>query len=152
MTSTEERIDEIRRSAIPERLLRGAAVLGNLWRSGSRCVGGWSALCPCEEGKESSFCLAKEKWVGLCRDWSPDGLEELHEADPHFVLKVMTVRMFEATQLTMTVSLQGAEKSIKIGPKSTSFSTLISLFVAVTFGAPLVESWNVVASTVEGLS
>jgi hypothetical protein len=150
--TAEERIAEVQKSAIPARLLNGAPILGKLWRDRQRCSGGWSALCPCDDEKETLFCQAKERWVGLLREFNPPGLAELHEADPFFIIKAMTVSMFEASQLTATISIPGTEKPIKVGPGMTALSTLISLAGAVADGAPLAKSWNQVASVVEGLS
>ena len=158
--TAEERIVEVQKSVIPARLLKGAAVLGDLWRSGARCVGRWSVTCPCEAGKETLFCQTKERWVGLFKEayrdahqaWTVPELADLYESDPYFIIKAMTVQMFEATGLTATISIPGTEKPIKIGPKTTSFGTLISLAEAVAGGAPLVESWNEVAMFVEAIS
>jgi len=56
---------------ISVRLLRGAKILGALWRSGQKCKLGWNidgtdpdlVLCRCEN--PTKFCAAKKQWFQL---------------------------------------------------------------------------------------
>jgi hypothetical protein len=58
-----DRIEELRRGGIKDRLARGAGILADLWRRGIRCGNGWRKDCVCPAKNE--FCAAKNKWVGL---------------------------------------------------------------------------------------
>lgn len=82
-----------------ERLVKGAEILGNLWRSGNRCGAAWSVLCVCPTVK--SFCLGKKKWLGLLRELHggkyPHGLSG---SEGFLVLECMDKEMLDATRLT----------------------------------------------------
>jgi len=83
-----------------DRLVKGAGILGSLWREGNRGGAAWSGICVCPAVR--TFCLGKKKWLGLLR--------ELHEGKyPHdlsgnegfLVLECMDEEMLKATGLTI---------------------------------------------------
>jgi hypothetical protein len=62
---------------VADRLKRGAAMLGELWRKGIRCSEEWSVLCPdadptliaeCFCETKTTFCHAKIQWLKLAMD------------------------------------------------------------------------------------
>lgn len=97
-----------------ERLLKGAAVLGKLWRKPEdRCAFGWEitfidAECLCEPKKK--FCVARTQWITLA-------LEEDRKPEygPFSLALMMTAKEWDATGLTMEVERE-QEEPLYIGP------------------------------------
>jgi hypothetical protein len=115
------------RAHLRARLLRGAKVLGTLWRSGARCEGEWSAVCPCEP--QGIFCRAKERWVKIFGELhGEEEVARLRRDGGRFgLLLAMTVRQFEATGLTLLIELPGGKEPIRVGANGTSWKTLLDL-------------------------
>lgn len=107
--------------AIQERLVKGAAVLGRLWREGNRCEMTWAQVCTC--AAKSVFCTAKEQWVALFdqlmdeRKLNP-GISEEREigAGIFGIVEAMTSAELSASGLTLTLEVDGIGK-VKVGPK-----------------------------------
>ena len=113
------------RAVIPSRLLRGAEILGRIRKAGQFCVGEWSRTCPCDP--RSEFCDAKLHWIEL--------VEELHQGPPFglqgqerfYLAEAMTIRQWEATGLTALVELPGLAKPLRVGPRGTTWKTIMDL-------------------------
>lgn len=128
-----DRIEAVKRSAIPDRLIKGAEVLGRLWRKGVRCVSLWSGICPCSQ--KNDFCTAKTKWLGIVREFyggPPYALPwnfpyVLSGTEGYFLLEAMSRKMFEATGLTIRIARPEDGVPIRIGPRGTNFQTIIDL-------------------------
>lgn len=127
MTSlkSKKRIDEIRKSRIPKsspenRLVRGARVLGRMWREDGPAPCGWEPVCECPT--RSRFCIAKMKWAEL-RLELPDREEILKITSDYWILEVMTAPMFSATGLDIFLDIMG-EKKLTVGPSGTDLATL----------------------------
>lgn len=129
MTTLQEIIAAKRRAMIPSRLLRGAEILGDLWRSGVRCKSGWASGCSCKEvGGETDFCVAKQRWVALYIEHA--GFEVsgwLAFNEPFGVIEAMSVRQFDATGLTVLVEVLGTKTPIRVGPRGTCWQTIVDL-------------------------
>lgn len=114
----------------PARLLRGATVLGQIWRAGHRCAGGWSRSCDCEA--PTPFCQAKAKWIALLdslpsghvRDWAK------RDDGPLFVVEAMTIAELEASGLTVFVLGPQGQPLAFGGPNGTCWQTLRDLMKA----------------------
>jgi hypothetical protein len=131
MASIQDTIKEKQRAMLPTRLLRGAGVLGDLWRSGLRCAGGWSPDCPLEAG-ENDFCVAKKRWIALYLEHAEhvklDTAWILFPASNRFaVIEAMSVRQFEATGLTALVEVPFSTKPVRVGKKGTDWRTVVDL-------------------------
>src|SRR5262245_28923914 len=113
MSYIEDRIQAAKKSAIPPRLIRGAEILGRLWRDGVRCVSAWSGICPCPAPND--FCASKEKWLGLVRELHggryPHGLSG---TEGFLVLECMDEAMFTASGLTILKTVPGARAPIRV--------------------------------------
>jgi hypothetical protein len=107
VVSVHDRIAQLQKAAIPPRLLKGAKVLGHLWKSGNRCGNGWALHCSDPEGGEHEFCRAKDKWIGLLEDLGAQRLTDVDPKSPFGILEAMTVRELEATGLTVNVDVRG---------------------------------------------
>lgn len=92
------------------RLLNGARLLGQLFRSGVRCnLGGWSmGCCP----NPTKFCQAKTQWMRLAEKAG----REIEMTD-WGVIEAMTFSEFSATGLTMKVDL-GEIGVVGVGSRS----------------------------------
>lgn len=112
--------------SLSERLLKGAQMLGNLWRRGKRCDRGWSlgeadilstvsplVFSGCSCAKPGDFCKARWLWITLA-------LENQQEiADGPFGLAwTMTAAQWDATGLTLVVESEKAGL-LRIGSKGT---------------------------------
>lgn len=97
-----------------ERIRKGAGILGELWRSGVRCEGGWSAYCPCDDRK-TKFCQAKGQWLYLVGEVRPNALAQVDHDGEFFVIEAMNASELHATGLTIR-----DENGTKIGPKGTA--------------------------------
>lgn len=119
-------IADRKKSMIPPRLVKGAAVLGRLWQEGVRCVSEWSGPCPCPAPND--FCLTKQKWLALVREMNdgkyPYGLSG---CEGFLVLECMTEAAFQASGLTILKAIPGTKVPIRIGRKGTCFQTIYDL-------------------------
>lgn len=126
MTTIQETVAAKQRSMIPSRLVKGAEVLGRLWRDGVRCVSQWSGVCPC--ATPNDFCLSKKKWLALVREYNggqyPAGLSG---AEGFLVLECMTEAMLTASGLTIVKEVPGARSPIRFGRNGTCLQTLLDL-------------------------
>jgi len=124
--NTLDRIAEIQKQALLLRLLKGAEILGRLWRDGGRCADPWGNGCPCGP-KASEFCAVKLKWIGFAvehYDGHPFGLKG---DEPYYVIEAMTVGQFQATGLTAVVEIPGFDRPLRVGPKGTVWKTISDL-------------------------
>jgi hypothetical protein len=87
-----------------ERLLKGAEVLGRLFRSGVFCQNGWGMICTCPV--QTEFCKAKTKWLGLA---SADYIGRLRpdQGSPFYLLESMRCSEADALGLECTVNFEG---------------------------------------------
>jgi hypothetical protein len=138
MTTIENRISEIQKSALPSRLLRGAEILGRLYRAGQRCLSGWSRICPCQT--PTDFCQAKVKWVQVNDEYYDGPPFGLAGHEPYYVIEAMRVSQFRALGLTTLVHvptrtvIDGTggvgvveSETIRVGVKGTTWKTLLDL-------------------------
>lgn len=124
--SIQDTIKAKQKAMIPKRLLKGAEVLGELWRSGVRCVSEWSGICPCPT--PTDFCEAKKRWLTLVREYHDGKLPyELAGTENLLVLECMDEKMFEATGITILIALPGARAPIRVGRKGTTGQTIVDL-------------------------
>ncbi len=130
--STFDRIQEVQQAMLPERLRRGAQTLGELWRSGQRCRGGWSGYCDLEEHRieKQPFCIAKARWVGLLKDFYGGWPYELTGREPYAVIEAMKLSWFEGSGLTAAVEIPNARCPVKFGKHGTHWWTLLDLVFA----------------------
>lgn len=83
------------------RLMKGAEILGNLWREGFRCPEGWRAVeCSCEP--RNKFCKAKKQWVDLAL---LDG-RMLEEGDLGIPFMMTRAAEWDATGLKLRVDIK----------------------------------------------
>lgn len=126
MTTIQETIAAKQRAMIPQRLVRGAEVLGRLWREGVRCRSEWSRVCPCAE--KNDFCTSKIKWLNLVLEFNggkyPHGLSG---AEGFLVLECMDSKCFEASGLTILKTVPGARALIRVGRNGTCLQTILDL-------------------------
>jgi hypothetical protein len=122
---TIERVEAAKKSALPSRLLKGAGLLGQLWRDGTRCVSMWSRVCPCSP--QNDFCQVKLKWIKLLEEYY-DGIPfGLSGNEPFYVIEAMKVSQFRATGLTALVDVPHASTPIRVGVRGTTWKTLVDL-------------------------
>jgi len=128
MSETEDRIQEVQRTALGSRLLKGAEVLGSLRRRGLYCSQGWQASCLCQP--QSNFCLAKIRWIELYCELRGEAaaLWILLGSGEFGVIEAMTVRQWHATGLTALVLVPGSSKvPIRVGRHGTTWKTIVDL-------------------------
>lgn len=126
MTTIQETIAAKQRAMIPQRLTRGAEVLGRLWREGARCRSEWAGICPCAEPND--FCLSKLKWLGLVKEFHGGKYpHELSGLEGFLVLECMTQKDFEASGLTIVRTMPGARSPIRVGRGGTCPQTILDL-------------------------
>jgi len=97
---------------LAQRLIKGAGVLGRLYKSGERCARAWSMDCDCAEPLKD-FCKAKRQWVKLF-------LESPRKGDVDFgeefgLIESMTEAELEATGLMLTLEFPELGE-LKVGP------------------------------------
>ena len=133
MTTIEETIAARQKAMIPARLLKGAAVIGRLWREGVRCRGEFGPICLCEP--KTDFCWVKEKWLALVREFY-DGKYpyNLSGNEGILVLECMDAKMFEASGLTIVLEVPPNRAILRIGRKGTCGQTIVDL-AAIPAGA-----------------
>jgi len=126
MATIQETIAAKQRAMIPQRLVRGAEVLGRLWKDGVRCRSEWSGVCPCEPPND--FCLSKKKWLGLVREFNGGKYpSDLSGTEGFLVLDCMTMEMLTASGLTILKVVPGARVPIRVGRKGTCLQTILDL-------------------------
>lgn len=129
-TAAEGHLQEIarnERAMTPARLVRGAAVLGRIWRNGHRCAGGWGKICGC--AAPTVLCQAKARWITLLDSLPPGHAREwtrTHDG-PLFVVEAMTVDEAEASGLTFLVSGPDGKRLVFGGARGTCWKTLRDL-------------------------
>jgi hypothetical protein len=99
---------------VAPRLVNGARLLGQLWRSGERCANGWSGRCECQA--KTKFCAAKAQWCQL-KATTPDWRKFEDSAAPFAVIDTMTLNEIAATGLTVEYRLYENARTLKVGPK-----------------------------------
>lgn len=130
--SIQEEIALKQKAMIPTRLVRGAEILGRLWREGVRCISAWSGICACQN--PGNFCIAKKRWLDLVREFH--GGKYPHELAGHeglLVLECMDAKMFEASGLTIVLEVPPKRAVLRIGKKGTTGQTVLDL-VAIPAG------------------
>lgn len=104
----------------PERLKRGAAILGDLWRKGIRCAEEMNVLCPeadpnkamdCFCDPKTPFCKAKKQWL----DMAAESGRELVQGE-YGLIESMGGSEWDATALTVKFEFPGVGVH-GIGPK-----------------------------------
>jgi hypothetical protein len=132
MSTIQETIAAKQKAMIPTRLVRGAEVLGQLWRDGVRCGGQWSIVCVCQTPND--FCACKKKFLGLVRELY-DGKypHDLSGCEGLLVLECMDARMFEASGLTIVLEVPPKRALLRVGRKGTVGQTILDL-VAIPAG------------------
>jgi hypothetical protein len=125
MTTAIDRVEEIRKGALPGRLTVGAGHLGRFWKAGIRCAAGWRGSCQCDP--QTSFCKAKLKWIEILKELHGGLPYGMTGAEEYFVIESMTLSMIEASGLTVIVEVPGARKTIKFGGKSEAWALLPEL-------------------------
>jgi hypothetical protein len=126
MSSIQDTIAAKQKAMIPSRLVKGAEILGKLWREKNRCVSEWSGICPCDPKR--TFCVAKRKWLDLVLELN-DGKypHNLSGNEGFLVLECMDEKAFEASGLTILKELPGARSPIRIGKNGTCLQTILDL-------------------------
>ncbi len=125
-----DRVQEMKKELLPDRLLEGAEYIGNVWRSGKPCQYGWQGICNCGS-LATPFCIGKMRWVGLLtelHDGWPDGLTGKED---FAVIRAMTLKQFVATKVTALVEVREAKIPIQIGSMGTYWWTLVYLAITV---------------------
>jgi hypothetical protein len=119
-----------------ERLIKGAGILGDLWRQGNRCGAEWCGICVCITVK--SFCLGKKKWLALLREFHggkyPHGLSG---NEGFLVLECMDREMLQATGLKIVKIVPPARALLRIPPEENPFSEILK--IAELDGSPTEE-------------
>lgn len=126
MTTIQDTIAAKQKVMIPARLVKGAAILGQLWRDGVRCRSEWSGVCPCAEPND--FCRSKAKWLGFVREFNdgkyPAGLTG---TEGFLVLECMTEEALMASGITILKAVPGARVPIRVGRNGTCLQTILDL-------------------------
>lgn len=126
MSSIQETIAAKQRAMIPSRLVKGAEILGRLYKEGDRCVSEWTGICPCEPKR--NFCVAKRKWLDLVLELHggkyPHGLSG---NEGFLVLECMDQAAFDASGLTILKAIPGARVPIRVGRNGTCLQTILDL-------------------------
>lgn len=122
-----DRIAAAKKAVLPNRLDAGAEILGRLWREGTRCEKGWSALCHCS--RPTDFCMAKARWCMILRELHGDWPNGVQPGDSYAIIEAMTLEQFDLTQVTVQVTGPKDKPPIKIGKNGTSWWTLAYLAI-----------------------
>jgi hypothetical protein len=132
MSTALDRIAANQKAMIPQRLVRGAEILGQLWRDKIRCGGEWGPICVCQNPND--FCTAKKRFLGLVLEFN-DGKYpyDLAGHEGFLVLECMDSKMFEASGLTIVLELPPKRALMRIGRKGTCGQTILDL-VAIPAG------------------
>lgn len=134
------------RAMTPARLLKGAGVLGRIWRDGHRCAGGWSRGCGC--AAPTVFCQAKARWINLLDSLPPGHAREWTRTNdgPLFAVEAMTVDEAEASGLTFFVLAADGRRFVFGGQRGTCWKTLRDLRKAPEAGDAVAKIQKVFAS------
>ncbi len=126
MSTVQETIAAKQKLMIPQRLVKGAEVLGQLWREGVRCGGEWGNICVCQTPND--FCTAKKRFLALVRELH-DGKYpyDLSGNEGILVLECMDAKMFEASGLTIVLEVPPKRAILRIGRKGTCGQTIVDL-------------------------
>jgi hypothetical protein len=91
----------VEEKTLEERLMKGARIIGELWRLKERCPKGFAPEeCACE--KKTRFCKAKAQWLGLAFADARESVEG--EYDLALMMKGLE---WDATGLTLKWDLEG---------------------------------------------
>ncbi len=126
MSSVHDTIAAKQKAMIPTRLVRGAEILGRLWREGVRCRSEWTGICPCDP--KNDFCTAKRRWLDLVLELH--GGKYPNDISPNegfLVLECMNQAALDASGLTILKALPGARVPIRVGRKGTCLQTILDL-------------------------
>jgi hypothetical protein len=97
--------------SVSDRLKKGAAILGRLWKDNVRCPEAWSVIlegndpgkpldCFCEE--KTKFCKGKKQWLDLV------GKEKRPVYQGEYgLIETLTGKEFEASGLTVKIDFEG---------------------------------------------
>lgn len=127
-----DRVLQIQKRAVFKRLGTGSAYLGDAWRNGHRCGGGWTGSCPCGDVGMTPFCKGKVRWVALLLQLHNGHWPyELTGQEEFAIIEAMTITQFAASGLTARVEVPGAELPLRFGRKGTYWWTLLDLALTV---------------------
>lgn len=126
MSTIQDKIRAKEKAMIPQRLVRGAEVLGELWRGGIRCGGEWGPICVCQNPND--FCTAKKRFLGLVKEFN-DGKypHDLSGNEGLLVLECMDAKMFEASGLTVVLEVPPNRAIMRVGRKGTCWQTILDI-------------------------
>lgn len=119
-------VAEEQKAILHARLVKGAGILGTLWRDGIRCISAWSVICPCFV--RNHFCTSKLKWLGLLKELH--GGRYPHDLAGHegfLILECMDADMFKASGLQVLKTALGARATIRIHRNESFFQTALDL-------------------------
>lgn len=122
-----DRIEAAKRGALPGRLNAGAEILGRLWREGTRCEKGWSALCHCS--KPTDFCMAKARWCGILRELHGDWPNGIRPGDPFAIFEAMSLEQVDLAEITAQITGPEGKPPIRFGKNGTTLWTLVDLAI-----------------------
>lgn len=126
MSNAWDRVEAIKKAALPQRLSAGAAHLANFWRAGTRCKSGWGSTCNCGLD-QNGFCRTKLKWIGILMEFH-DGLPYgLTGTEEFFVIEAMSLSAIKASGLTILVEVPGARKPLRLGGENEIWNILNEL-------------------------
>lgn len=109
-----------------DRLIKGAGILGDLWRQGNRCGAAWSGICVCITVK--TFCLAKKKWLGLLRELHGGSYpNDLSGNEGFLVLECMDEAMLGAADLKILKVLPPGRALLRIPKGENDFGALLKI-------------------------
>ena len=126
-----DRVFELQQRSIFKRLGTGSAYLGEAWRNGHRCKGGWTGSCPCGDAGMTPFCKGKVRWVALLLQLHGHWPYELTGQEEFAIIEAMPLTQFAATGLTARVEVPGAALPIRFGRNGTHWWTLLDLALTV---------------------
>lgn len=106
---------------LPERLKKGATILGELWKvPENRCPIGWSLEeCDCQPKKK--FCVNRMHWILLAIEAGRD-LEE----GPYGLALAMTASEWDSTGLVMKLD-HPTIKDLSVGSSKGAFVTMVDM-------------------------
>jgi hypothetical protein len=121
MMTSMDRVEELRKAALPKRLAVGASHLGKFWKEGIRCKSGWREACSCG-AEQTVFCRLKFKWIVMLKEYRNGYPDSLTGEEEYFLIEAMTPSMIEASGLTVLVEVPGALGPIKLGGPAASWN------------------------------
>jgi len=126
MSDAFDRVEAIKKAALPQRLSAGAIHLANFWRAGTRCKSGWRSTCACGLD-QNSFCRVKLKWIGILTELHGGFPYDLTGNEEYFVIEAMTLSTVKASGLTILVDVPGASRPVKLGGDRENWNLLPEL-------------------------